>query len=79
MYVCEAMLHALYMRHPTHCICAQVQTRSNEASIFTRPVIAYHGTCMENLHSILNTGLLNFSGTRMGRNGAIFGNGIYLR
>lgn len=24
---------------------------------FGRPVVAYHGTCMENLHSIMNTGL----------------------
>lgn len=33
----------------------------------------------QNVHSIMNTGLLNFSGTRMQRTGAIFGSGIYTR
>ncbi len=51
------------------------------AAAFAQPVVAFHGTCFENVHSILNTGLVNVSATRatMQRNGAIFGAGIYLR
>ncbi|KAF5836454.1 hypothetical protein DUNSADRAFT_5901 [Dunaliella salina] len=48
------------------------------SSTARRPVVAYHGTAMENLHSILNTGLINASGTRLQRTGAAFGDGIYL-
>ena len=40
-------------------------------------VYAFHGTSMENLHSILHNGLLNLSGTALERTGAIFGDGIY--
>ncbi|EFJ41185.1 hypothetical protein VOLCADRAFT_107792 [Volvox carteri f. nagariensis] len=41
-------------------------------------VIAYHGTHLENLHSIIHTGLQSMSGTRLQRTGANFGAGIYL-
>ncbi|KAK9820472.1 hypothetical protein WJX72_010696 [[Myrmecia] bisecta] len=40
--------------------------------------VAYHGTSMENVHSILHNGLLNLSGTKLQRTGALFGDGIYL-
>ncbi|KAL4447186.1 hypothetical protein ABPG77_007219 [Micractinium sp. CCAP 211/92] len=40
-------------------------------------VMAFHGTSMENVWSILNNGLLNASGTRLERTGAAFGKGIY--
>lgn len=46
---------------------------------FTMPIVAFHGTHTENLHSILNTGLLNLSGTKLQRTGDAFGKGIYLR
>ncbi|GFR47774.1 hypothetical protein Agub_g9542 [Astrephomene gubernaculifera] len=45
---------------------------------FPRGTVAYHGTHLENLHSILHTGLQNLSGTRLQRTGANFGAGIYL-
>ncbi|KAL4443726.1 hypothetical protein ABPG75_011463 [Micractinium tetrahymenae] len=40
-------------------------------------VLAFHGTSMENVWSILHNGLLNASGTRLERTGAAFGKGIY--
>eukprot|EP00904_Undaria_pinnatifida_P006156 jgi/Undpi1/2670/HiC_scaffold_13.g06048.m1 len=40
--------------------------------------IAYHGSSPENFHSILNTGLRVMSGSRLMKNGAAFGNGVYL-
>ncbi|CAM9093483.1 unnamed protein product [Scytosiphon promiscuus] len=40
--------------------------------------IAYHGSSPENFHSIINTGLRVMSGTRRMKNGAAFGEGIYL-
>ncbi|GIM16796.1 hypothetical protein Vretimale_19388, partial [Volvox reticuliferus] len=55
----------------------QVQNTSAQAP-FTSSAIAYHGTRMENLHSIIHTGLRSMSGTRLQRNGANFGPGIYL-
>lgn len=45
---------------------------------FPRRAIAYHGTHLENLHSIIHTGLQSMSGTRLQRTGANFGAGIYL-
>eukprot|EP00798_Chlamydomonas_sp_ICE-L_P020605 gene20605-27404_t len=42
------------------------------------PIIAYHGTSFERLHSIMNVGLLNMSGTKMQRTGANHGSGIYM-
>ncbi|GIL63880.1 hypothetical protein Vafri_17892 [Volvox africanus] len=51
---------------------------TNAQAPFARSVIAYHGTRMENLHSIIHTGLRSMSGTRLQRNGANFGSGIYL-
>lgn len=45
---------------------------------FRHSVLAFHGTHLENLHSILHCGLQNASGTKLQRNGAIFGGGIYL-
>ncbi|KXZ46253.1 hypothetical protein GPECTOR_45g123 [Gonium pectorale] len=53
-------------------------THMGEMDPFPRGVIAYHGTHLENLHSIVHTGLQNLSGTRLQRTGAIFGDGIYL-
>ena len=41
-------------------------------------VVAYHGSSVENWHSITQNGLKNHSGTRHERNGAAFGDGIYL-
>ena len=38
----------------------------------------FHGTAFHNLHSILHNGLLNFSGMKMQRNGALYGQGVYL-
>ncbi|MEW5320523.1 MAG: hypothetical protein WDW38_011590 [Sanguina aurantia] len=45
---------------------------------FRRPIVAFHGTHFENLHSVLHNGLRSASGTRLQRNAAIFGKGIYL-
>ncbi|GLC47231.1 hypothetical protein PLESTB_001308000 [Pleodorina starrii] len=45
---------------------------------FARSCIAYHGTHLENLHSIIHTGLQSMSGTRLQRTGANYGAGIYL-
>lgn len=41
-------------------------------------ILAFHGTSAENLHSILRCGLLILSNSTLQRNGAIFGEGIYL-
>eukprot|EP00752_Nemacystus_decipiens_P011404 g10128.t1 len=40
--------------------------------------VAFHGSSPENFHSILNTGLRVMSGSRLMKNGAAFGEGIYL-
>lgn len=40
--------------------------------------VAYHGSSPENFHSILNNGLKVMSETRLMKNGAAFGSGIYL-
>jgi poly[ADP-ribose] polymerase 16 len=42
------------------------------------PRHGFHGTAFDNLHSILHKGLLNFSGMKMQRNGALYGQGVYL-
>ena len=39
---------------------------------------AFHGSSMENWHSILSVGLMNASGTEHQVNGAAYGDGIYL-
>ncbi|XP_064607545.1 protein mono-ADP-ribosyltransferase PARP6-like [Liolophura sinensis] len=39
---------------------------------------AFHGSHIENWHSILRNGLMNASGTKFQMNGAAFGKGIYL-
>ena len=39
---------------------------------------AFHGSSIENWHSILRKGLLNASGTRYQMHGAVYGRGIYL-
>lgn len=39
---------------------------------------AFHGSSVENWHSILRKGLVNASGTRLQVNGAAYGSGIYL-
>lgn len=41
-------------------------------------VLAFHGTCMENVHSIVHAGLQNMSGTHLQRTGSNYGGGIYL-
>ncbi|ETO35537.1 hypothetical protein RFI_01525 [Reticulomyxa filosa] len=41
-------------------------------------VFAWHGSPMENWHTILRTGLKNMSNSNQMRNGAAFGSGIYL-
>lgn len=40
--------------------------------------VAYHGSSVENWHSICQNGLLNYSGTAFMKHGAAFGNGVYL-
>ncbi|GAX78520.1 hypothetical protein CEUSTIGMA_g5960.t1 [Chlamydomonas eustigma] len=45
---------------------------------FHNSLLAFHGTSFERLHSILNTGLQPASGTRLQRNGAVHGQGIYM-
>ena len=44
-----------------------------------RSLLAWHGTSFERLHSIISAGLQPASGTRLQRNGANHGEGIYLR
>ena len=39
---------------------------------------AFHGSRVENWHSILRNGLVNASGTKMQVNGAAYGSGVYL-
>jgi len=39
---------------------------------------AYHGSSIENWHSIMRRGLVNASGTKLQVNGAAYGSGIYL-
>jgi poly [ADP-ribose] polymerase 6/8 len=39
---------------------------------------AFHGSSIENWHSILRKGLINASGTKLQVNGAAYGSGIYL-
>ena len=51
---------------------------SSEMPLFSRSVLAWHGTSFERLHSIISTGLQPASGTRLQRNGANHGGGIYL-
>uniref|UniRef100_A0A6B2L6R2 Poly [ADP-ribose] polymerase n=1 Tax=Arcella intermedia TaxID=1963864 RepID=A0A6B2L6R2_9EUKA len=41
-------------------------------------VFAFHGSSIENWHSILRRGLVNASGTSLQVNGAAYGSGIYL-
>jgi len=41
-------------------------------------VFAFHGSSIENWHSILRQGLKNASGTKLQMNGAAYGSGIYL-
>ncbi|KAG2489460.1 hypothetical protein HYH03_012096 [Edaphochlamys debaryana] len=50
----------------------------HEQEPFARGTVAYHGTHLENLHSIIHTGLQSGSGTRLQRTGANFGSGVYL-
>ena len=57
----------------------QQQQQQQQQPAFKNSVVAYHGTSMENMHSITNAGLLNLSNTRLMRNAAAFGEGIYLR
>eukprot|EP01018_Ginkgo_biloba_P036000 Gb_24116 [translate_table: standard] len=53
-------------------------TKFEMAKADSGSIIAFHGTSAENLHSIMRCGLLNLSNTTLQRNGAIFGEGIYL-
>jgi len=41
-------------------------------------IFAFHGSSIENWHSILRKGLINASGTKFQVNGAAYGSGIYL-
>ncbi len=41
-------------------------------------VFAFHGSHIENWHSILRHGLINASGTKHQMHGAVYGKGIYL-
>jgi len=41
-------------------------------------IFAFHGSSIENWHSILRKGLINASGTKFQVNGAVYGSGIYL-
>jgi len=41
-------------------------------------IFAFHGSGIENWHSILRKGLINASGTKLQVNGAAYGSGIYL-
>jgi Poly(ADP-ribose) polymerase catalytic domain len=43
-----------------------------------RTITGFHGTSFENLHSIIRSGLVPASGTKLERNGKTFGEGIYL-
>lgn len=43
-----------------------------------RSLLAYHGTDLASVHSILHTGLLSASGTRLQTTGAVWGHGVYL-
>jgi len=49
------------------------QLKAQHGSIF-----AFHGSSIENWHSILRRGLVNASGTKLQLNGAAYGAGIYL-
>ncbi|WAR09668.1 PARP8-like protein [Mya arenaria] len=49
------------------------QAKQNHGSTF-----AFHGSSIENWHSIIRQGLVNASGTKMQVNGAAYGKGIYL-
>ena len=52
---------------------------SHRATHSSGSLLAWHGTSFERLHSIISTGLQPASGTRLQRNGANHGEGIYLR
>jgi hypothetical protein len=43
-----------------------------------RTITGFHGTSFENLHSIIRSGLVPASGTKLERNGKTFGEGVYL-
>ena len=62
---------------PTYAFQVQPQG-SSPCTPLSSPIIAFHGTSFERLHSILSTGLQPGTGTRLQRNGSIFGEGIYL-
>jgi poly [ADP-ribose] polymerase 6/8 len=50
-----------------------LQLKEESGSVF-----AFHGSRLENWHSILRNGLINASGSKYQLNGAAYGNGIYL-
>ncbi|KAK3242286.1 hypothetical protein CYMTET_48022 [Cymbomonas tetramitiformis] len=62
---------------PSH-ILAVDRDETDSSLGFEGAKTAFHGTPGENLHSILRCGLLNLTGTRLQRNGNLFGAGIYL-
>ncbi|KAI6657990.1 Poly polymerase 6 [Oopsacas minuta] len=43
-----------------------------------KSIYAFHGSRLENWHSIMRNGLMNASGTKFQLNGAAYGSGIYL-
>ena len=68
VHLCLDLQEALGDDPPRYCQLAQ------ERGVVT----VYHGTQIEHVWSILNHGLVNLSDTKMAKNGAMLGNGVYL-
>lgn len=49
-----------------------------EKQEYKKILTGYHGSSISNWHNIIRMGLKNYSGTKHQKNGAAFGNGIYL-
>lgn len=49
-----------------------------EKQEYKKILTGYHGSSISNWHNIIRMGLKNYSGTKQQKNGAAFGNGIYL-
>lgn len=49
-----------------------------EKQEYKKILTGYHGSSITNWHNIIRMGLKNYSGTKQQKNGAAFGNGIYL-
>lgn len=64
-------------------IITSIEKEENFKSIYDKSLeknilIGYHGSSITNWHNIIRMGLKNYSGTKQQRNGAAYGNGIYL-